>query len=126
MDSIFLCFNYSLYSDDLLQVNLRSIGRKRYAHLSEEDQDEIHVVETVPWGEDTLFTLEFREGVNKYAIHTCNNQYLQKDGKLTPTINNVRNECFGGVHLSLQAADLGRSTLSDSLYATITITDLQR
>ena len=71
------------------QVNLRSIGRKRYAHLSEEDQDEIHVVETVPWGEDTLFTLEFREDVNKYAVHTCNNQYLQKDGKLTPTINNV-------------------------------------
>ena len=94
--------------------------------MSEEDQDEIHVVETVPWGEDTLFTLEFREGVNKYAIHTCNNQYLQKDGKLTPTINNVRNEFFGGVHLSLQAEDLGRSTLRDSLYATITITDLQR
>ena len=55
----------------------------------DEAQDEIHVVETVPWGEDTLFTLEFREGVNKYAVHTCNNQYLQKDGKLTPTINDV-------------------------------------
>lgn len=86
------------------QVNLRSIGRKRYAHLSEEDQDEIHVVETVPWGEDTLFTLEFREGVNKYAIHTCNNQYLQKDGKLTPTINN---DCYfsceyHGGHIALR------------------------
>ena len=108
-------------------MNLRSIGRKRYAHLSEEDQDEIHVVETVPWGEDTLFTLEFREGANKYAIHTCNNQYLQKDGKLTPTINNVRNEFFfGGVHLSLQAEDLGRSTLMAFYAATTTITDLQR
>lgn len=86
------------------QVNLRSIGRKRYAHLSEEDQDEIHVVETVPWGEDTLFTLEFREDVNKYAVHTCNNQYLQKDGKLTPTINN---DCYfsceyHGGHIALR------------------------
>ena len=71
------------------QVNLRSIGRKRYAHLSE-SQEEIHVEENVPWGEDTLFTLEFREEAPcKYAIHTCNNMYLQKDGKLAPTLNNV-------------------------------------
>merc|ERR1719219_454631 len=40
------------------QVNLFSIGRKRFAHLSD-DQREIHVEENVPWGEDTLFTLEF-------------------------------------------------------------------
>ena len=53
-------------------------------------QDEIHVEENVPWGEDTLFTLEFREEANKYSIHTCNNMYLQKDGKLAPTLNNVR------------------------------------
>ena len=69
------------------QVNLRSIVRKRYAHLSE-TQEEIHVEENVPWGEDTLFTLEFREeGPCKYAIHTCNNMYLQKDGKLAPALN---------------------------------------
>jgi len=69
------------------QVNLRSIGRKRYAHLSE-SQEEIHVEENVPWGEDTLFTLEFREEAPcKYAIHTCNNMYLQKDGKLAPALN---------------------------------------
>lgn len=68
------------------QVNLRSVGRKRYAHLSD-NQDEIHVEENVPWGEDTLFTLEFREEEHKYAIHTCTNMYLQKDGKLSPTIN---------------------------------------
>lgn len=68
------------------QVNLFSIGRKRFAHLSE-NQDEIHVEENVPWGEDTLFTLEFREESNKYAIHTCNNMYLQRDGKLVPAVN---------------------------------------
>ena len=71
------------------QINLKSIGRKRYAHLSE-SQEEIHVEENVPWGEDTLFTLEFREEAPcKYAIHTCNNMYLQKDGKLAPELNKV-------------------------------------
>ena len=75
------------------QVNLKSIGRKRYANLSE-DQDEIHVEENMPWGEFTLFTLEFREEANKYAIHTCTNQYLQKDGKLTSAVNKVRRPPF--------------------------------
>lgn len=57
-----------------VQVNLRSVGRKRFAHLSEA-QDEIHVDANIPWGEDTLFTLEFRadEG-GRYALHTCNNR----------------------------------------------------
>lgn len=65
------------------QVNLRSIGRKRFAHLSE-SLDEIHVDANVPWGEDTLFTLEFRadEG-GKYALHTCNNKYLSAGGKVS-------------------------------------------
>ena len=71
------------------QVNLRSVGRKRFAHLSE-SQEEIQVEENVPWGEDTLFTLEFREESNKYAVHTCTNMYLQRDGKLVPEINKVR------------------------------------
>jgi len=71
-------------------VNLRSVGRKRYAHLSDE-QDEIHVEENVPWGEDTLFTLEFREEEHKYAIHTCTNMYLLRDGKLSSKINKVSN-----------------------------------
>lgn len=55
-------------------MNVRSIGRKRFAHLSE-SQDEIHVDANIPWGEDTLFTLEFRadEG-GRYALHTCNNR----------------------------------------------------
>lgn len=75
-----------------VKVNLRSAGRKRFAHLSTA-QDEIHVDAPVPWGEDTLFTLEFRgpsehvgtrgksEG-GHYALHTCNNKYLARDGKL--------------------------------------------
>jgi hypothetical protein len=47
------------------------------------------VEENVPWGEDTLFTLEFREDEHKYAVHTCTNMYLQRDGKLAPTVNKV-------------------------------------
>ncbi len=70
------------------QVNLRSVGRKRFAHLSE-SQEEIQVEANVPWGEDTLFTLEFREDADKYAIHTCNNMYLNRDGKLTPGVSKV-------------------------------------
>ncbi|XP_012284421.1 protein singed [Orussus abietinus] len=81
------------------QVNLRSAGRKRFAHLSA-TQDEIHVDAPVPWGEDTLFTLEFRPGSSSdddghgdqartegghYALHTCNNKYLARDGKLLDT-----------------------------------------
>uniref|UniRef100_A0A8D9BIL9 Protein singed n=1 Tax=Cacopsylla melanoneura TaxID=428564 RepID=A0A8D9BIL9_9HEMI len=69
------------------QVNLRSVGRKRFAHLSE-NLDEIHVDANIPWGEDTLFTLEFRtDDSGKYAIHSCNNKYLSREGKLTDTCN---------------------------------------
>jgi len=61
------------------QVALRSVGRKRYARLSE-GGDEISVDSNVPWGAHTLFTLEFRDG--HYALHTSNNKYLTRDGKL--------------------------------------------
>jgi len=68
------------------QVNLRSVGRKRFARLSEE-QTEIQVEENVPWGSDTLFTLEFREEANKYAVHSSNNCYLMRDGRLLPELS---------------------------------------
>jgi len=61
------------------QVTLKSVGRKRYAHLADSG-DEIYVDTNVPWGADTLFTLEFRD--ENYALHTCNNKYLHQDGKL--------------------------------------------
>lgn len=66
------------------QVNIRSVGRRRYARLSA-DMDEIQVDANTPWGEDTLFTLEFNDG--KYAVHTCNDRYLTADGKLSETCN---------------------------------------
>ena len=68
------------------QVNLRSIGRRRFAHLSDAG-DEIHVDANIPWGETTLFTLEFREDSRHYAIHTANNRYLSRDGRLLDACN---------------------------------------
>ena len=41
------------------------------------------------WGENTLFTLEFREVENKYAIHTCNNMYL------IATMQDDRHQLYG-------------------------------
>lgn len=71
---IFFLISFFSTFFSLMQVNLRSVGRKRFAHLSE-SQDEIHVDANIPWGEDTLFTLEFRidEG-GRYVLHTCNNR----------------------------------------------------
>jgi len=67
-------------------VNLRSAGRKRYARLSE-DQTQIQVEENVPWGSETLFTLEFQEESNKYSVSSINNMYLMRDGGLVPELS---------------------------------------
>ncbi|XP_042150557.1 protein singed isoform X1 [Ixodes scapularis] len=64
------------------QVTIRSAGRRRFARLSSAG-DEIQVDAATPWGEDTLFTLEFRDG--RYALHTGNDRYLAPDGKLLET-----------------------------------------
>lgn len=66
------------------QVNFRSVGRRRYARIAS-DTEEVQVDANTPWGEDTLFTLEFHDG--KYAIHSCTNRYLQLDGKLVERCN---------------------------------------
>ena len=63
------------------QVNLRSMGRRRFAHLSDAG-DEIYVDANIPWGSTTLFTLEFRDDSRLYAVHTANNRYLSRDGRL--------------------------------------------
>lgn len=68
------------------QVNLRSSGRRRFAHLSDAG-DEIQVDANIPWGSTTLFTLEFRDDSRLYAIHTANNRYLCRDGRLLEQCN---------------------------------------
>lgn len=60
-------------------VNIKNVNRKKYAHLSKEN-DKLQVDELTPWGEDALITLEFVNG--KYAVKTCDERYLCKDGSL--------------------------------------------
>ena len=67
-------------------LNLRSLGRKRFARLSEE-KTEVQVEEIVPWGGDTLFSLEFQEEAHKYAVRSSNDRYLARDGRLLPEIS---------------------------------------
>ena len=65
-------------------VNFRNVNRGRYAHLEEESQ-QIHVDEIIPWGADALITIEFVDG--KYAVKASNNKYLKRDGSLVDSSN---------------------------------------
>lgn len=59
------------------QINLRSVNRRTYCHL---DENEIRCNEEIPWGFDAMIVLEFHGG--KYAIRAANQQYLSRTGAL--------------------------------------------
>lgn len=61
------------------QVNILSVARKRYAHLSSK-VEEIAIDRDVPWGVDSLITLVFRE--HCYHLQTSDNRFLRNDGAL--------------------------------------------
>ncbi|XP_042308627.1 fascin-2 [Sceloporus undulatus] len=61
------------------QANLLSVSRRRYAHLSAQE-DEISTDSNIPWGVDSLITLTFQN--KKYCLRTCDNRYLRNDGTL--------------------------------------------
>ena len=61
------------------QVNLLSVARKRYAHLSMED-GEVAVDRNIPWGVEALLTMVYRDG--NYCLKTCDGRFLGNDGKL--------------------------------------------
>ena len=60
------------------QINLLHAVRQRHARLA---NDELQVTEDIPWGADSLITLEFKNG--QYALLTSDSRYLNHDGSLT-------------------------------------------
>lgn len=60
------------------QVNIYSIARKRYAHLSE--RNELSVDRDVPWGVDSLLTLVYLD--HRYHLQTADNRFLACSGAL--------------------------------------------
>lgn len=64
------------------QVNIFSVTRKRYAHLSSK-VEEIAIDRDVPWGVDSMITLVFRE--QRYHLQTSDNRFLKNDGALVAT-----------------------------------------
>ncbi|NXJ72278.1 FSCN2 protein, partial [Rostratula benghalensis] len=63
------------------QANLLSVSRRRYAHLSPQE-DEIATDSNLPWGVDALITLCFQD--KKYSLRTADERYLRCDGTLVP------------------------------------------
>ncbi|XP_064815196.1 fascin-like [Oncorhynchus masou masou] len=63
------------------QVNLFSLARKRYAHLtSNPDHSEVSIDRDFPWGVDSLVTLVFLD--QRYHLQTSDNRFLKNDGSL--------------------------------------------
>ncbi|KAM9792088.1 fascin-like [Neosynchiropus ocellatus] len=62
------------------QVNLYSIARKRFAHLSA--RGEVSIDRDVPWGVDSLVTLVYRD--QRYHLEASDNRFLRNDGQLSP------------------------------------------
>lgn len=61
------------------QAHLRSVSRRRYAHLCPQE-GEIAADSDTPWGVDALVTLVFQN--RQYGLRACDGRYLRSDGRL--------------------------------------------
>jgi len=66
-------------------LNLYCAGRQKYVHLAS-DGSALHTDELIPWGQDALIELEFREG--RYCIKSCDGRYLHTTSRLVDEANN--------------------------------------
>lgn len=78
------------------QCNMKSIARKRYVHLND---DELQANEDIPWGHDSVITVEFQQG--KYALRDSQGRYL--DGVSGKMVDKMTPECL--LILSLQGKE---------------------
>jgi fascin 1 len=78
------------------QVHLRNLNRQRYVRLQD---NELHGDQTIPWGYDSLITLEHING--RVAVRTRDKRYLSSEGTLVaePTTEALYNlEMRGGAN----------------------------
>ena len=81
------------------QINLRSVNRRTYCHLEE---NEIRCNEEIPWGYDAMIILEFHGG--KYAIRAANQKYLSRTGDLVNASDLGPNSLYTLVFRNAQVA----------------------
>ncbi|KAI4883978.1 hypothetical protein NFI96_003358 [Prochilodus magdalenae] len=92
------------------QVNIFSLTRKRYAHLSDKE-DEIAIDRDVPWGVDSLITLVFQD--QRYHLQTSDNRFLKNDGTLAQKADKTTGYTleFSGTMKSGKSSKVGKDEL---------------
>uniref|UniRef100_A0AAY5EJM5 Fascin n=1 Tax=Electrophorus electricus TaxID=8005 RepID=A0AAY5EJM5_ELEEL len=83
------------------QVNIYSVARKRYAHLSVE-RNELAIDRDVPWGVNALLTLVYLD--RRYHLQTADNRFLASNGTLA-----VKPDTSTGFTLEFRAGKSGKS-----------------
>ena len=68
------------------QFCMRNVQRKRYVSLAASG-NELQTSAELPWGPESLITLEFNRASGSYLLRASNNKVLSQSGKLTGDIN---------------------------------------
>ena len=76
------------------QFSLKGAGsNKAYAYYNQE-ANQIHCNQVIPWGQKAQLTLEFRDG--QYGIKSFNNKYLHKSGNM---VDEAKKDSLFTIHL---------------------------